>query len=115
MAAGSVLEEDWKPKVKPEAEPELEAAVPNEPNPFSSALVPGFLFWQATHSRASSLFCKQHTSQSQAPGGFLNLSPNPSRAPPDGMGALTAEGGAAVPVGAVEPGLAVWQDTHLES
>lgn len=50
--------------------------------PLSSGFVPGFALSQATHLVASALFCTRHTSQSQLPSGFLNLS-NPRQPPED--------------------------------
>lgn len=40
-------------------------------------LIPGLAAMQATHFASSALFCNIHTSHSQEPSGFLNLSPNP--------------------------------------
>lgn len=50
--------------------------------PLNSDFVPGFALSQAMHLVESALFCTRHTSQSQLPSGFLNLS-NPKQ-PPEG-------------------------------
>jgi hypothetical protein len=39
---------------------------------------PGLALWHATQFNASLLFCNMQSGQSHDPGGFLNLSPNPS-------------------------------------
>jgi len=52
------------------------------PKPLNSDSVPGLALSHATHLVASALFCTRHTSQSQLPSGFLNLS-NPRQLPED--------------------------------
>lgn len=44
--------------------------------------MPGFALSHAMHLVESALFCTRHTSQSQLPSGFLNLS-NPRQPPED--------------------------------
>lgn len=77
------------------------------------------MFVQATHLESSALFSTIQVSHSQAPSGFLNFSPNPTK--PAGTGfagvdsALTAEkaDGIVSEVLSPVPGLAVSQATHL--
>lgn len=80
------------PNLKP---PELEAEEMNVEEPefppanvqkaLGSTLAPGLAALQAIHCISAALFCTRQTSQSQAPSGFLNLSPNPN------TGAVLAE------------------------
>lgn len=96
------------PNLKPpEVEVEKPSVVPaaEEPKALGSTLAPGLADSQATHCTSAALFCTRQTSHSQAPSGFLNLSPSPN------TGALLADDAAS----AEAPGFALVQATHLVS
>lgn len=82
-------------------------------------LLPGLVFMQATHFVASALFCTKQVSQSHAPSGFLNLSPNPAKPVETGGAGLDSALMAEKADGIVSedlspvPGLAVSQATHF--
>lgn len=80
------------------------------PKPLNSAFVPGFALSHATHLLESALFWTRHTSQSQLPSGFLNLS-NP-RQPPEDRETDTV---LLLEAGIELPGFSEVQDTHLLS
>lgn len=81
--------------------------------------LPGLGLMQATHFVSSALFSTIHVSHSQAPSGFLNLSPNPIKPVVTGavgvdtvLTAEKAEGRVSEGLSPV-PGLAVSQATHF--
>lgn len=81
--------------------------------------LPGLAVMQATHFVSSALFSTIHVSHSQAPSGFLNLSPNPTNPVETGavgvgtvLTAEKADGRVSEGLSPV-PGLAVSQATHF--
>lgn len=88
-------------------------------NILSVLSLPGLRLMQATHFVSSALFSTIHVSHSQAPSGFLNLSPNPMNPVVTGavgvdtvLTAEKAEGRVSEGLSPV-PGLAVSQATHF--
>lgn len=106
--------DELSPVLAPNLNPPVLETEGVEPNAaLGSVLAPGLLLWQATHCMSSALFDTQHTSHSQLPAGFLNLSPKPSRGAAE---ALDEEsGGRDVDIAPDFPGFALWQATHLVS